>query len=271
MASSPYLLTTGEQPRDLRQADGVRGNSNSAWGRVFKANGNAHSADEEIGNPYINLQEQDARFQEDFGRTASTNFREALYGFVPGFLRTDEPQSKSFRDTVMKAGIVKSLTPSFLQNDEDDDIASTCCPNLGFKQRVFGCVCCIVLGQVFQFLSFGAMMGVLVGHPGRFATFFSMGNILMVAASFFFSGPNQQCKKLRTKDRAPALFTFILTMALTLFVVFGHPFFFRAIVILLLVIVQWVAQIWYILSYVPYGQKMGRAVATQLLGCCFNI
>eukprot|EP00927_Polykrikos_kofoidii_P009537 TRINITY_DN1397_c0_g1_i2.p1 TRINITY_DN1397_c0_g1~~TRINITY_DN1397_c0_g1_i2.p1 ORF type:complete len:272 (-),score=44.85 TRINITY_DN1397_c0_g1_i2:96-911(-) len=271
MASSPYMNIMGEQRRELRHVDGVRNQLNSALGRVFKASGNAHAEDEEIGNPFINLQEQDAQLQEDFGRTASTNFRDVLYGFVPGFLLKDRPQSKSFQDTVMKAGIVKSLTPSFLQNDEDDDIASTCCPNLGFKQRVFGCVCCVVLGQVLQFLSFGSMMGILVGHPGRFATFFSIGNILMVVASFFFSGPKQQCKKLRTKDRAPTFFTFILTMALTLFVVFGHPFFFRAIVILLLVIVQWVAQIWYILSYVPYGQKMGRAVATQLLGCCFNI
>eukprot|EP00927_Polykrikos_kofoidii_P009538 TRINITY_DN1397_c0_g2_i1.p1 TRINITY_DN1397_c0_g2~~TRINITY_DN1397_c0_g2_i1.p1 ORF type:complete len:272 (-),score=38.54 TRINITY_DN1397_c0_g2_i1:135-950(-) len=271
MASTPYLITMGDQPSDLRQIDGVHGKLKSTFGRFFERDSGARATDEESGNPYINLQEQDARLQEDFGRTASTKLRETLYGFVPGLPRKGEPQAASFKDSVTKLGIVKSLTPSFLQTDEDDDIASTCCPNLGFRQRVLGCVCCMVLGQVFQFLSFGSMMGVLVGHPGRFATFFSFGNILMVTASFFFSGPKQQCKKLRTNNRAPTFFAFLLTMVLTLVVVFGHPFFGRAIVILLLVIVQWVAQIWYILSYVPYGQKMGRAVAKRVLGCFFNI
>jgi len=165
-----------------------------------------------------------------------------------------------------KPGLLRTLTPTFLW-DEEEDMASTCCPRMGFKQRMIGCACCFLLGQLLQFFSFGAAAGVLLGHPGRFAFLYTTGNLVMMAASFFLSGPKAQCRKIKAKDRALTSLVFISTMILTLVAVFAHPFWGRALIILLLVVVQWLALVWYILSYVPYGHSFGRRVVKTVGGC----
>merc|ERR1719373_134483 len=109
-----------------------------------------------------------------------------------------------------------------------------------------------------QFCSFGAVTGVFMGHPGRFACMYTMGNITMMSASFFLSGPRAQCRKITAKDRAKTSFVYLATMALTLVAVFSPPFFGRAPLIMLCVAVQWLALVWYVLSFIPYGHSMGR-------------
>jgi len=165
---------------------------------------------------------------------------------------------------------VKTLTPGFLRMDEDEDLSSSCCPNLNYKQRIFGCVCCFCAGQFMQFLAFSAAAGVLVGHPGRFARFYSLGNLMMVTGSFFLSGPKAQWRKITAKNRALTAFTFVSTMIVTLTVVRAKPFVGRALLILLLVVVQWCAQVWYILSYIPYGHTIGRKVLRKCRRCVFS-
>jgi len=110
-----------------------------------------------------------------------------------------------------------------------------------------------------------------VGHPGKFAFLYTLGNFLSLAGSFFLSGPKAQCQKIKAKDRVLTSFIFICTMILTLVVVFMHPFFGRALFILALVAVQWCALVWYILSYVPYGHSMGRRALRGLFSwlCTF--
>mmetsp|Transcript_54347 Transcript_54347/g.174254 ORF Transcript_54347/g.174254 Transcript_54347/m.174254 type:complete len:259 (-) Transcript_54347:42-818(-) len=216
--------------------------------------------DEELGNPYIGIHEEEAALQEAFG-SRSGSFGDVVGSLVPGFLKQGpgEPQPE-------KPGLLRSLTPRFLRSDEDEDFASACCPQLGFKQRLFGCICCFLLGQLVQFLSFGAATGIFLGHPGRFAFLYTLGNMVMLAASFFLSGPQAQCRKVRAKGRASTSFVYFTTMILTLAAVFSHPFFGRALVILVLVVVQWLSLVWYVLSYVPYGHSVGRRVLRNVCG-----
>eukprot|EP00929_Paragymnodinium_shiwhaense_P061553 TRINITY_DN30747_c0_g1_i1.p1 TRINITY_DN30747_c0_g1~~TRINITY_DN30747_c0_g1_i1.p1 ORF type:complete len:235 (+),score=38.91 TRINITY_DN30747_c0_g1_i1:76-780(+) len=223
--------------------------------------------------PYINLDEHDARFQEQYARSGFSA-RDIMFSAMPSFIADSLAQgaksggsSRSERSGGT-ASLLRSMTPSFLYNEEEEDAETTCCPTLGWRERVFGCVCCIGMGQVLQFFSLGSVMGVLVGHPGRFASLYSMGNMMMVTSSFFLSGPSNQCKKIRAKNRLPTFCVFISAMFLTLFVVFGEPFFGRALVILLLVALQWLAQIWYVLSYIPYGHTVGKKVLRQVARCC---
>lgn len=197
------------------------------------------------------------------------SFRSALPSFLGGGKAKPKapPQASGFLGSAGQ-GLLRTLTPSFLRTDENEDFASTCCPNLGFKQRLFGCACCFLVGQIMQFFSFSAMTGVLIGHPGRFARLYSVGNIMMVAASFFLSGPKSQWRKIWSKDRAPTFLVFCSTMMLTLLEVYRSPHLGRALLILLLVVVQWMAQVWYVLSYVPYGHTIGKKFLRSLGLCC---
>lgn len=221
-------------------------------------------------NPYMTMAEEDA--QNDFERRwqnatpLQDAFRSAS-GLFGG--KAEEPPPKvGFLQGAREKGLIRTLTPGFLRNDEEEDMAaSTCCPNLGLKQRIFGCACCFLAGQLLQFLAVGASAGVLVGHPGRFARCYSMGNAMMITGSFFLSGPARQWRKIREKDRLPTFCAFITTMVCTLVVV-HHSFVGRALLILLLVAVQWCAQVWYILSYIPYGHTVGRRVVKQVLSFC---
>jgi len=242
----------------------------------------AQQEDEELSNPYTTIEDA-YTFQEAYdAKGARGVFRGAASRFGSMFFKPAQaretpahpPDGRWFLDgkevKTPKRGLLHSLTPNFLRDDEDDDFASACCPQLGFKQRVFGCVCCFVLGQLVQFCSFGSVAGVLIGRPGRFAFLYTLGNVTMLSASFFLSGPRAQCRKITSKDRAKTSFVYICSMLLTLSAVFSPAFFGRSLLILVCVVVQWVALVWYVLSFVPYGHTVGRRFLRQLGSCLFR-
>lgn len=237
------------------------------------AQGFRNSRDEEAeleSNPYMDMGDEDA--QNDFERRwqESTPIRDAFRsasGFFGGKAE-EPPPKKGFFEGAREKGLIATLTPGFLRNEQDDDAASTCCPNLGLKQRLCACACCFLAGQLLQFLAVGASAGVLIGHPGRFARCYSMGNMFMISGSFFLSGPARQWRKIREKDRLPTFCAFIGTGVLTVATVHAS-FWGRALLIMLLVAVQWCAQVWYILSYIPYGHTFGRRIVKKVLACFF--
>jgi len=225
-----------------------------------------HSNCEELGNTYVGIHDEETSFQQAFDQHAG------VLGGLMSFLKRSTQTTDSARELgADKATLLHRLTPNFLRSDEDKDVTSTCCPRLGLKQRLFGCACCFILGQVMQFCSFGAATGILVGRPGRFAFLYTTGNMVMMAASFFLSGPQQQCRKIKAKGRAATSSVYFMTMLMTMTAVFAHPFFGRPLVILLLVAVQWLSLVWYVLSYIPYGHTVGRRVVGSLAGwlCSF--
>jgi len=217
--------------------------------------------DEEAATSYVYYGDE-ADCQGGFGRSAndaagsSSGFRDMMAG-GKGFLSSSSTQA---------LGAIQGLSPSFL-NSEEDDFAGAFFPALGVKHRLFFCACCFALGQLLQFCSFGAVAGIFLGHPGRFAFLYTFSNITMMAATFFLAGPAAQLRRSSTKGRCKTFMLFLSTMVLTLGMVFAHPFFGRALLILLCVGVQWCALVWYILSFVPYGHRFGRYAISFFSGC----
>lgn len=231
---------------------------------------NASADEDELENGYANM-DQDAQNEFESRWQAATPFRDAFKSAsgLLGFQAEEAPPKKvGFLQGARENGLIHTLTPGFLKTEQDDDYASTCCPSMGFKQRMVACACCVLCGQLLQFVAFSSTFGILMGHPGRFARCYSVGNLCMISGSFFLSGPKRQCAKIREKDRAPTFCAFILSSVLTLTVVYSHPFWGRALLILCAVVVQWCAQVWYILSYIPYGHTVGRKVLRKLSACC---
>lgn len=246
----------------------MREGSFAGFFRSASAGFRASTETEFENNQYMTMVDEEA--QHDFERRwqGAAPLRDAFKSVSSVFAPEEPPQKKGFLEGARENGLIRTLTPGFLQSDEDEDFASTCCPNLGLKQRLFACACCFLAGQFLQFLALGASAGILVGHPGRFARCYTIGNIMMISGSFFLSGPKRQCKQLKVKDRATSFAVFISTMVLTLWVVYSTPFWGRALSILVLVILEWCAQVWYILSYIPYGHTMGKKVLRKVGSCC---
>eukprot|EP00435_Cladocopium_sp_Y103_P050124 s2735_g15.t1 len=137
--------------------------------------------------------------------------------------------------------VFRSVTPSFLRKEEAS------------------------LGLLLQASSFGSLTRALLGHPGRFALTYTLGNIVALVGTFFLAGPRKQVRKMADKNRAHASAIFVSAMVLTLVAVEAPRFHGRALLILALVILQWMSLVWYTLSYIPYGQKMGWRLLTKCL------
>lgn len=160
----------------------------------------------------------------------------------------------------------RSVTPSFLH--EEEDVTDACFPQLTFKQRAFGLGCCIAVGLLMQITSFGAFASALLGHPSRWAIRYTIGNIVSLMGTCFLAGPKAQVKNMSRKGRRTSTAIFLGSMVLTVLAVYSGQHHGRALVIMGLVLTQWLSLIWYTLSYIPYGQKIGKKVVRTAGGWC---
>jgi hypothetical protein len=138
----------------------------------------------------------------------------------------------------------------------------TMCPSLPAKYRFWGFVICFLLGILFSLLA--TIVFMIGGGAVKFALIFTLGNICSVASTFFMIGPCKQLKVMFKKKRIISTLMFLGILIFTLIFVFaiynddkaGHK-----IIIWILVGLQYVASIWYVLSYIPCAQKI-------VMKCC---
>eukprot|EP00438_Fugacium_kawagutii_P006317 Skav230349 [mRNA] locus=scaffold1251:20431:45400:- [translate_table: standard] len=97
----------------------------------------------------------------------------------------------SFEPVELQVGlgeVFRSVTPSFLRKEEEEDeFLTSCCPHITWRQRVTGWLCCFSLGLLLQASSFGSLTRALFGHPGRFAMTYTLGNIVALVGTFFLA------------------------------------------------------------------------------------
>lgn len=91
------------------------------------------------------------------------------------------------------------------------------------------------------------------GHIGTFGVTYTLGNIVSLCSTGFLIGPKRQCRQM-SKARRRTATAIYLTMMLSTVVtaLMDGP----SILILLFCFLQWCALVWYIASYIPYGQKI---------------
>ena len=175
------------------------------------------------------------------------------------------------------------------ENAQTASGADTCCPNLSFKDRVQGCLACFGFGVIISFLSFLSWWG---GQIATFAIFYTFGNIVAICGSGFLMGPKRQCRNMTRARRLPATGMYVLMMILTLTLACMDA---PAIFVLFCVFcrahagdlepapeqawchaahrapacapplpAEWCALVWYIASYIPYGQKMIKKFCVKI-------
>jgi hypothetical protein len=155
-------------------------------------------------------------------------------------------------------GVVEKMpeTPHLPFQEDDDNL----CPTLTFKQRImgFGATLCISL-----IVCVGAWIALFKKDYIWFGVLNTCANILALLSSLFLSGPKKQAKKMFEEKRQIATGVYLLTMVLT---------FIAALVIkspaltIVCCIIQYLAMIWYGLSYIPFARDAVKKCAKGVVG-----
>ena len=149
-------------------------------------------------------------------------------------------------------------------NDNEND---SIFPSLSLKERLIGFAICFGLGMLFQFMSMGSIIGVLLGRPNKFAFLYTCGNIISIFGTFFLIGPVRQFKNMTNPYRRKASMIFLSAIVLTFISLYILH---SKILTVLFVIIQFGAYIYYIMSYIPYGQECLNSLARRFFGTQSN-
>ena len=149
-------------------------------------------------------------------------------------------------------------------NDNEND---SIFPSLSLKERLIGFAICFGLGMLFQFMSMGSIVGVLVGRPNKFAFLYTCGNIISIFGTFFLIGPVRQFKNMTNPYRRKASMIFLSAIVLTFISLYILH---SKILTVLFVIIQFGAYIYYIMSYIPYGQQCLNSLVSRFFGTQSN-
>eukprot|EP00033_Pygsuia_biforma_P001974 GCRY01002197.1.p1 GENE.GCRY01002197.1~~GCRY01002197.1.p1 ORF type:complete len:163 (+),score=10.29 GCRY01002197.1:177-665(+) len=120
-------------------------------------------------------------------------------------------------------------------------------------QRFYGFAICFIVGTLLTCMS-TLFLRDLGKHPERFALSYTFGNIVAICSSMFLKGPVSQVKSMFKATRLTATLIFLVSMGLTLWAVFyfDPP---KKGLVLLFIIIQLCAFLWYCLSYIPYARQ----------------
>ena len=120
-------------------------------------------------------------------------------------------------------------------------------------------------------MSFKFFVQLIEGYPIPFAVNYTVGNILAMSASGFLCGPKKQFRNMFDDTRKTVSIVYLSCLGSTLAIVF-IPLYWAAklSILLVLLITQCGANIWYSLSYIPYGRRTALRLAKRHLGLNSN-
>lgn len=142
-------------------------------------------------------------------------------------------------------------------NKEEDDLE---CPSLTYTQRIIGFGCCLGLGGLLSILSWVVLFQE---NYMMFGILNTLGNIFSIGSSFFLAGPKKQFKKMVDKTRIIATLIVLVMMIMT---------FISALVLkiawltIIFCILQYIALIWYGLSFIPFARDIVIKTVTGICG-----
>lgn len=148
------------------------------------------------------------------------------------------------------------------------DEVSEFCPKLTFRQRIMGFGICFTCGYLMTFMSFRLFIKLVEGNPAPFVFLYTSGNILSLMSSMFLSGPKRQLKSMFDEKRRITSTIYLVSLTCSIAICFiPIPTGPKIGLLVLLLLVQMLASLWYTLSYVPYG----RASAKRMLRSVFSV
>jgi hypothetical protein len=166
---------------------------------------------------------------------------------------TAVPTSNAAATASESASGIMQLGRQALGIEQNDSL----CPTLSLENRLYGFVGCFIVGWV---LSFGSIFALSTGSITAFVIFYSLGNLTALSSTFFLMGPMKQLKSMFDPTRAISAMIFLGLLITTLVVAITTQ---NIIATILLVVAQWVAGMWYSISYIPFARQ-------AVMSCCQN-
>ncbi len=121
--------------------------------------------------------------------------------------------------------------------------------------------------DLITFMSFKFFVKLIEGNPVPFAVNYTVGNTLALSSSAFLCGPKRQFKNMFDERRKLVSTVYLSCLFSTLVVVFiPLPWALKLSTLIALLITQCGANIWYSLSYVPYGRKTALKLIKKFVG-----
>ena len=114
-------------------------------------------------------------------------------------------------------------------------------------------------------MSFCSVIAISFANINGFVLLYSFGNAVAIFATMFLMGPWRQFKNMFAPVRIVATLVFLGLLVATIVVAVRTQNF---IVVLVMVILQFFAGLWYSLSYIPYGESM--SILIHGLTCLFS-
>merc|ERR1711934_1134949 len=137
----------------------------------------------------------------------------------PSLRRMSDKASTSTMDHIQLALGTKTEAEVLEQRGTLDQMEDACdgvCPEMDFTTRCAAFVICFIVGWIITLGSFFRLTQCMGGDCAPFGIYYTIGNIIAVASSFFLSGPCSQLKSMCDEDRWQTSTCFIFTMILTL-------------------------------------------------------
>lgn len=146
------------------------------------------------------------------------------------------------------------------------------CPGLSYQNRAIAFCVCLAASFLFALMASFNMKRLIKGDPKLFAMYDTLANVIGIAGTFFLSGPTTQCGRMFNGQRLVSTLIYLGALAGTLFFCFSTfvPNTPRIYCLFLMIVVSWLALLWYTLSYVPWAQHYVCAFFKSLCceGCC---
>lgn len=121
--------------------------------------------------------------------------------------------------------------------------------------------------DLITFMSFKFFVQLIEGSPIPFAVNYTVGNILAISASGFLCGPKRQVRNMFDQKRKTVATVYLSCLAGTLVVVFlPLQWAIKLTTLIVLLLSQCAANMWYSLSYIPYGRKTALRLIKRFLG-----
>ncbi|KAL3669998.1 hypothetical protein V7S43_005369 [Phytophthora oleae] len=179
---------------------------------------------------------------------------------VPAVVKPSN-SSSSLADTANESDLEGGKSPSNANQEKEgllNELGQEC--GLTKRQRLYGAVGCYLFGALCGFLSTLMMWGG-PKHLKQFAFFYTLGSLCSIGSSLFLIGPMRQLKVMCMPVRRVACCIWMGAMLTTLIIAFGFPK--AGPLVLLLVIIQYSAMLWYGASFIPYGRAILRKGCTK--------
>jgi len=137
-------------------------------------------------------------------------------------------------------------------------------PSLSKKQRIIGFMTSLILGTICFGLAI-TFLPMLLINPRKFSLLFTLGSVFTLSSFSFLWGPYSHMVHLFSKERLPFTLVYLTTLIATLYFAMGLQ---SAILTIPAAILQVIALLWFVISYIPGGQTGLKFFTKLFSGFC---